>query len=344
MPASDGTSTWNPARRRASSRPTSSPKARLCTAPDGRGGGVPGAMVMGSPPIAMPKATAAAARTIRATSASARLRPTRHPATGSGPRDRLPACSRSWAATATAIGGVGGKTTVLPTDAGAVAMACSSRGGQAIASAMVGTSANHRPKPIHGARQARLHRPGRHIQDGRHFTLGEVRAAAQRDDPAIVITEPIDGGQELCSLLPSQDRHLGRRGRAVRGAILCTPQRQAGPPTRGTPPIACCVRDDAQQPGARFGPGPKPVERPVGSDEPFLRRVPSVVGIAADQVGGSEGELLVSAHKLLVGGDVPASRLLDQFRIGQWTALHLVATRTPIRDSRFPLPSIVWTR
>jgi len=59
---------------------------------------------------------------------------------------------------------------------------------------MVGTSANHRPKPIHGARQARLHRPGRHIQDGRHFALREVREPAQRDDPAIVITEPIDGG------------------------------------------------------------------------------------------------------------------------------------------------------
>lgn len=44
------------------------------------------------------------------------------------------------------------------------------------------------------------------------------------------------------------------------------------------------------------------------AEEPILRRVPRLIGIADDQVGGPEGDLLVLAHELLEGRRVTASR------------------------------------
>ena len=61
----------------------------------------------------------------------------------------------------------------------------------------------------------------------------------------------------------------------------------------------------------------------MGAEESVLRRIPGLIGIADDQVGGPERDLLVLAHELLEGRRITASSPFDPFAIEQWTALHL---------------------
>ena len=71
-------------------------------------------------------------------------------------------------------------------------------------------------------------------------------------------------------------------------------------------------------------------------EEAILCRVPGLIGIADNQVGGPEGDLLVLAHELLEGRRIATSSPFDPFAIEQWTALHLCH---PYTAGAVPVPS-----
>jgi hypothetical protein len=59
------------------------------------------------------------------------------------------------------------------------------------------------------------------------------------------------------------------------------------------------------------------------AQESVLGSVSRLIGIAHDEVGGPEGNLLVVAHELLEGRRVATPGRFDPFTFEQWTALHL---------------------
>ena len=75
--------------------------------------------------------------------------------------------------------------------------------------------------------------------------------------------------------------------------------------------------------GRNGAPLPKAPQRAVGLHEALLRSVSCLVSGPCDEVSSPECDSLISAHKLLVGADIPALRLFDEVVfLFQWPALH----------------------
>ena len=104
---------------------------------------------------------------------------------------------------------------------------------------------------------------------------------------------------------------MGRVGRAQRAK----PQLECGAPAGGTAPVERLVRDDAQQPGPEGRAGAERAQRGVRLEQRLLYGILGLGGVARDQPGGAEGERLLAARELLVGGQVAAPRRVKQLAL-----------------------------
>ncbi len=172
-------------------------------------------------------------------------------------------------------------------------------------------------------------------RDRRDFTVprGISRAAAMAAS-----SRSTNQRRPMTSRSSAPSRSMAASSASRRSAARTDPSGDgAAPPERGSSdrrrPSAACREEPRRRlraalatirssHGRGFGAGAEARQRPPGADEPLLGGIPSLVGIAADQEGSPVGDLLVSAHELLVGRDVPTPRPLHQFTVGQWTALH----------------------
>ena len=185
----------------------------------------------------------------------------------------------------------------------------------------VGPFGEQDPQPDEGAGQARFRGAGGDAERGRGLRLGEIEQVPARHDEPVFLAQPRDCGGERGAPLVDEDRLFGRRGRAVRGAVLDDAEREVHPPAGGAPAIARFIGDDPQQPRPERRALPEPAERPICLDKGLLDGVVGLRSIA-DQERGSMGKVLVGAHKFLVSGNVAAFGACDEVAFVQWSALH----------------------
>lgn len=76
--------------------------------------------------------------------------------------------------------------------------------------------------------------------------------------------------------------------------------------------------------------GPEAAQGTEGVDEPVLRDLFGVGRGAGQQVGGSEGDVGMQAHKFLVSAGVARPRPFYQGPVLQRPDLHLVGSRAPV--------------
>src|SRR5262249_57830411 len=89
------------------------------------------------------------------------------------------------------------------------------------------------------------------------------------------------------------------------------------------PAVASLVGDDPEQPRPERRTFTEAAERPVCLHEAVLGGLLGIRGVACDQAGGSEGDVLMHAHELLVCGGVPTLGLGDERCLVRWSAHHL---------------------
>src|SRR6185436_5598999 len=92
--------------------------------------------------------------------------------------------------------------------------------------------------------------------------------------------------------------------------------------SRRAPAVARLVGDDLQEPGPERSARAEASERAPGLDEPVLRSLFGVGGVACDHVRRAKGDALVCSHELLVGVAVAALRAADQVGFVEWSAHH----------------------
>ena len=95
-----------------------------------------------------------------------------------------------------------------------------------------------------------------------------------------------------------------------------------GAPAGGPPAIASLIGHDRQQPGPQGRAVAMAIERAVGLDEPFLRRVFRVRGAAAQEVSEPHRDRLVGAHQLRVRVHVTLLGSSGELQVVEWTVLH----------------------
>ena len=117
---------------------------------------------------------------------------------------------------------------------------------------------------------------------------------------------------------------LGRRGRAARGVFVRDPEREVLAPAGGAAAVPRLVDDDLEQPRPERRAAAKAAERREGLHERVLRRLLGVRGRARDEVRGPECDLLMQHDESLVGRGVATLRLLDELRLCEWSAHHLI--------------------
>src|SRR5436190_4601360 len=176
------------------------------------------------------------------------------------------------------------------------------------------------PEPGERARGARLDRAVPHSQGRGRLVLREVEEVAARQDEASLLGQLLELLEQPPPLVGADRGFLGRGGRLARGSR--DPQRQMLASARRPPAVARLVRHDPEQPGAQRRVGAEAAERPPGLEEPLLGGVLGVGGVAGDDVGHSECDLLVGADERLVGARVAALRAQDELPLLAWTALH----------------------
>ena len=125
----------------------------------------------------------------------------------------------------------------------------------------------------------------------------ELEEVSAGEHVAIVVGQPLDGAQES---LPALARERGCLGiLAVRSRLHCRAQRQRGAPAAGAAAVSGLVRDDRQQPRAKWLTRVEAPKRTVGLDERVLCRLLGVGRIPCDYERGAEGERLIGKHKRL---------------------------------------------
>jgi hypothetical protein len=137
------------------------------------------------------------------------------------------------------------------------------------------------------------------------------------------------------ALVVVSDAHLGVAPPDVEERLLVF--LEAVPALGGANPISRLVGDYAQQPGTGRRTGPESVQRAVCLHEPVLGGVFGLGGRSGDHVGGPEGDLLVMAHDLLIGGRIPALGACKQLGIVLRPALHRNVSSTPATPRWFRL-------
>ena len=171
------------------------------------------------------------------------------------------------------------------------------------------------------ARQARLHGAAAAAERGRGLGLRQLEQVAAGDDLALRLGELVDRRQHGRAALGRDDGGLGGRGRVPRGPVVAGPPGEPGTTARRAALVVRLVADDAQQPRPKRRAGAEAPQRPVGLDERLLRGVLGVVVAGGDEAGCAEGDLLMGADELGVGGHVPALGALDEVVLG-WSAHH----------------------
>src|SRR5262249_42726460 len=149
------------------------------------------------------------------------------------------------------------------------------------------------------------------VERRRGLLLRELEQVAAREDEPVALGQGVQRRDQGLVPLRAEERRLGGRGRVPRGRARRA-ERELLPPAGRAPPVPRLVRDDPQQPRPERRAAPEAAERAVRLDEPVLRGLLGVGGVAGEQVGGAEGDPLVQAHELLVGGCVAALRALDE--------------------------------
>ena len=173
-----------------------------------------------------------------------------------------------------------------------------------------------------------------------------------RDDEPVVLAERGDGAQQAVALLGREQLGLGRRGRAARGTFVGDPERKVLAPAGGAAPVPGLVDDDLEQPRPERRAAAKAAEGRIGLHERVLGRFLGVGGRARDEIGGPECDLLMQHDERLVGRGVATLRLLDELRLCEWSAHHLVwihrggteGSRTTPRLHRARSPGLDLTR
>ena len=179
------------------------------------------------------------------------------------------------------------------------------------------------PQPLERPREARLDRARAHAERRRRLGLGELEQVAAADHRPVVLAQAADRVEQRGPALAGEERRLrggGRlpgRARLARGA-----EGQRGPAAGRAAAVAGLVGHDREQPWPQRLAGAEAPERAAGLDQPLLRGVLRVRGVARDEVGGPEGDLLMAADERRERAGIPGAGTLDQLGLLQWPAHH----------------------
>src|SRR6266536_615486 len=201
--------------------------------------------------------------------------------------------------------------------------ASSGVGGQAISAARSWSSRSRfmrLPQPCEPPRRARLDGASADAERRSRLLLRELEEVAAREDEPRLLRQPLELVEQPPPLVRADRGFLGRGGRLARGSR--GPDGQVLAPAGRPAAVACLVRHDPEQPGPQGLVRAEASERAPGLEEALLRRVLGVGGVAGDDVGHSECDLLVCADERLVRARVAALRGQDERPLLAWTALH----------------------
>src|SRR5215203_4603770 len=164
-------------------------------------------------------------------------------------------------------------------------------------------------------REPRLDGSSRATQDRGRLLFGEPQEVAAADGPPRLLAQAAQGFEQLFSPLRRQDRSLGGGRTILRRAFPRRPQEQTGA-TGGRPALVSgLVGDYREQPGPETGARPEPSQGAVSLHEGLLGRFLGLRGVACDEVGGTEGHLLVAAHQPLIRRSISTFRPLCELRV-----------------------------
>jgi hypothetical protein len=165
------------------------------------------------------------------------------------------------------------------------------------------------------ARESRDLTVPRATQDRGRLLFGEVQEVAAADSPPRFLAQAAQGLEQLFSPLRGQDRRLGGGRTILRRALPGRPQEQTGA-SRGRPALVSgLVGDYREQPGPETGARPEASQGAVSLHEGLLSRFLGLRGVARDEVGGTEGHLLVAAHQPLISPSVSTLRPPGELRV-----------------------------
>src|ERR687898_323766 len=164
-------------------------------------------------------------------------------------------------------------------------------------------------------REPRFDGSSRATQDRGRLHFGEPQEIAAGGRPPRLLTQAAPGLEQLFSPLSCQDRRFGRGRAVLRRTLPRRPQEQTGAARGGPALISGLVGDYREQPGPETGARPEASQGAVSLHECLLGRFLGLRGVARDEVGGTEGHLLVAAHQLLIRRSVSTLRTLGELRV-----------------------------
>src|SRR5918993_1529007 len=145
--------------------------------------------------------------------------------------------------------------------------------------------------------------------------FGEAQEVAAADCPPRLLAQAAQGLEQLFSPLGRQERRLGGGRTILRRVLPRRPQEQAGA-TRGRPALVSgLVGDYREQPWPETGAGPEASQSAVRLHEGLLGCFLGLRGVARDEVGGTQGHLLVATHQPLIRRSVSTLRPLGELRV-----------------------------
>src|ERR687888_1382875 len=200
----------------------------------------------------------------------------------------MPICSPCSSTSSTPTANTGGRRDRRRSSRARTAPVRSGAGGNS-SSAPSATSARSSsvirlPQPFERTRGARLDRPLWHVERLGDLLLREPEEVAQRHDRPLVVRQLVHRGEQLSTLLRRLEGRLGGRGRAPRGLLGRRAQREVRAPPRSADAVARLVGDDAQKPGPKRRAVTEAPERAPCLDEPVLRGLLRLGGVACDHV------------------------------------------------------------
>lgn len=138
--------------------------------------------------------------------------------------------------------------------------------------------------------------------------------------------QAIHGCDDGAAVVSDNDERLGGWGRTPRAGIRHQPLIRPFPPLPPSDPIQGLVANYPEQPRSEGLVGPESIEGAKGLHESILCHFFGVLGVAHDEVGHPERDLLMGVDELSEGTTVTGARLDNQVPFFKWTALHAVSS------------------